>query len=165
MAKGFPQRTADHNREERSRRYFERQLPGDWASHRPGNDYGIDIHVDIFENGNATGLELIVQLKATDEADDGDTERVRIPVRSYNYLMHRTEVAMLVRYIDDDEEAYWILLRDIPPPTDGQRTFTVRIPKTNRLSAIQWDRIVNLVRRVTDRKLAAGRAEQLRPRN
>ena len=152
----------DHDREERSRRYFESQLPRDWASHRPDHDYGVDLHVDIFENGQAIGLALIVQLKATSEAEEGDTERVRIAAASYNYLMERVEVAMLVKYIDDDEEAYWILVRDIPPPGDAQKTLTVRIPKANRLSSIRWNEILALVRRVRDAKLTAGRAV---PRN
>lgn len=161
MAKRFPQRTADHEREDRSRRYFESQLPAGWTNHKPDHDYGIDLQVDIFENGLATGLELIVQLKSSAGASTGDAELVELRTSTYNYLMERLEVAMLAKFIDPEREAYWILLRDVPHPADGQKTFTIRIPKTNRLSTINWNGILDLVRRVSDVKRAAARAARL----
>jgi hypothetical protein len=122
------------------------------------------LHVDLFEDDRATGLELIVQLKATDQGAEGDAEPVRLASRTYNYLMGRLQVAMLAKFVEADQEAYWILLRDVPPPPEGQDTFTVQIPKANRLSTIRWEVILDLIKRVTDAKRAAARAEQLQPR-
>lgn len=33
-------------------------------------DYGVNVRVDIFENDEATGLELLVQLKASNSASE-----------------------------------------------------------------------------------------------
>lgn len=69
---------------------------------------------------------------------------------------------MRVKYVESEDEAYWILLRDVQEPNDpGQKTMTVRIPRANRLSRIDWTDVQAHVQTVTDRKLAAARAWQL----
>ena len=63
---------------------------------------------------------------------------------------------MLVEYVESEGEAYWVFLREIKPPMDeDQKTFTVHIPKANRLSAISWGTITTFVRQITDQKLGA----------
>lgn len=63
---------------------------------------------------------------------------------------------MLVKYVEELEEAYWVFLRDITPPKDEeQKTFTVHIPKENRLTAINWGKITTLIRYITNLKLGA----------
>lgn len=66
---------------------------------------------------------------------------------------------MLVKFIESENEAYWLLLRDVALPADEkQETMTVRRPKDNRLSSINWESIYHYVKDVTDTKLAAARA-------
>jgi hypothetical protein len=72
---------------------------------------------------------------------------------------------MVVKFVESDNEAYWIWLRDIAAPKADQKTMTVRIPRANRLSAIQWDQVEGHVHSVSDNKRAAGRAAQLRHNN
>jgi hypothetical protein len=68
---------------------------------------------------------------------------------------------MLVKFVESEGEAYWLLLKDAPTPSQNQETFTVHIPKSNRLSVIAWNDIQAHVRSVTDIKLAAMRAHQM----
>ena len=161
MTAVYPQRPEAHQLEEASRRNFVQCLPANWASERPANDYGIDVRVDIFEGTAATGLELLVQLKASEQAADGDTESIDLRATTYNMLRDKLQVTMLVKYSRVENEAYWLLLKDAREPQDGRESVTVRIPKANRLSQIDWCHIQEHVRNVTDVKLAAIRRQAL----
>jgi hypothetical protein len=66
-----------------------------------------------------------------------------------------------VKYVAPEDNAYWILLRDVPAPDQTAESFTVHIPRANRLSLIRWGEIAAIVREVTDSKLAAQRAHML----
>lgn len=161
MDRAFPIRPESHQISELSERFFRQSLPKSWVVEKPSSDYGVDLRVDLFEENKATGLELLVQLKASTQPMDNDTESVRLKTATYNYLWSKLEVAMLVKYIESDNEAYWLLFRDIPSPSQNQETFTVQIPKTNRLSSIAWPEIQSYIRAVTDKKLAAMRQREL----
>jgi hypothetical protein len=145
-----------------SERYFADSLPSDWTCEKPSNDYGIDLRVDIFEDGFARGLELLVQLKSSDTASNGPTEKIRLNVSTYNYLWDKLQVVMLVKYVQEVNEAYWLLLREVPEPNQEQDTFTIHIPKQNTLSTINWDNIQELVRQVTYGKLQSWRTRNNR---
>ena len=161
MKKSLPIRPNAHNLEDLSRRYFEELLPRDWAADKPGNDYGIDLRVDIFENNLATGLEFLVQLKSSDKPTKGDFETITLRTATYNMLWDKLQVAMLVKYVESKREAYWMLLKDVPEPNQKHKSFTVYIPRENKLSTISWDELLHYVRDVTDEKLAHRRARQL----
>lgn len=161
MNKAYPLRVESHQLEELSRRFFERSLPKTWTAEKPENDYGVDLRVDIYEGKRATGLELLIQLKASAKPSGRATEDVQIRTSTYNLLWDKLQVAMLVKYIERDDEAYWLFFRDIRQPRQNRRTFTVHIPRDNRLSAAPWEEIQEYVRRVTDTKRAAMRREQL----
>jgi hypothetical protein len=76
-------------------------------------------------------------------------------------LWDKLQVVMLVKYVAEEDEAYWILLANVPQPNQDQETFTVTIPKTNTLSNIEWVHIQEYVRQLTDEKLAARRRNML----
>jgi Domain of unknown function (DUF4365) len=160
MSMTFPIRSESHQLEELSKRFIQEALPKNWASDKSSNDYGVDLRVDLFEGDQATGLELLVQLKATARPSGKDTESVRLRTATYNLLWEKLQVAMIVKYVESEKEAYWLLFRDIPAPSQDQETFTIHIPKINRLSAIQWSDIQEYVRGVTDIKLAAMRVHK-----
>ena len=162
MNRQFPTRTQAHNLEELSERFVNQHLPNNWTSEKPEADYGVDLRVDIFEGENATGLELLIQLKASENAIEGDNETVRLRTATYNHLWDKLQVVMLVKYVKEESEAYWLFLSEVPEPSQKQETFTVRIPKTNTLSSINWRRIEQYVRQVTDKKLAARRRNKLK---
>jgi hypothetical protein len=160
----FPIRSESHQQEEVSERFFRDCLPRNWTVEKPANDYGVDLRVDLFEGNQATGLELLVQLKASEASTEGESETVRLKVATYNLLWNKLQAAMLVKFIESEKEAYWVLFKDIPSPSQDQETFTVHIPKANHLSAISWPDIQEYVRSVTDQKLAAMRTQQIEGR-
>lgn len=164
MTPRYPIRPNSHNLEALSERFFEQSLPRNWTSDKPSNDYGVDLRVDIFEDDQATGLEFLVQLKSSQNASEMETETITLRIETYNHLWDRLQVVMLVKYIEAINEAYWLLMKDIPEPNQEQRTFTVHIPKENTLSTIDWNEIQEYVRQVTSDKLAAQRAKQQQQR-
>lgn len=165
MSKKLPKRPLGHRLEEQSRRFFVANLPNHWTFDRPSNDYGIDGRVDIFEGELATGEEFLVQLKAAARAVRGDAESMQLSVSTFNYLRDNLAVVMLVKYVAQAKDAYWIWLRDVRRALRRtQKTITIRVPKANRLSEIDWDDVHEYIRRIRGAKLAAGRGPLGRPR-
>lgn len=163
MSDLFPTRSDSHQMQELSERFFRNALPRNWTCEKPLHDYGVDLRVELFEGRAATGLELLVQLKSsTKPSTGGETESVRLKTATYNHLWGKLQVAMLVKYVAEEDEAYWLLFRDIPTPPEGQKTFSVHIPRLHRLSSIEWADVQAYVRSVTDTKLAAARRRAAR---
>lgn len=162
MPKKYPIRDNNHTLEESSKRFFHSHLPVNWTAHKPEADYGIDVIVDIFEGQFATGLELLVQLKASEKSNERDVEIIDdLKVSTYNFLFDKLQVVLLVKYVRAENQAYWILLKDVPEPNQDNKTLTVSIPRTNVFNDEAWEFIKNHVRVVTDTKLAAMRAQRL----
>jgi hypothetical protein len=157
MANTLPMRAESHQLEELSVRHFRQCLPRNWIAEKPGGDYGVDLRVDLFDGNRATGLELLVQIKSSAKPAHGgrDIESVRLKRSTYNYLRDKLQVVMLVKFVESENEAYWLLLKDVSPPSTASDTFTVKIPRTNRLSQAPWADVQDYVRRVTVMKLAA----------
>jgi Domain of unknown function (DUF4365) len=151
----FPQRPTSHQLEDKSKLYFRQCLPAGWTADEPQKDYGVDVRVQIAEETFLTGKALVVQLKATAEVEPGDSVALTLGVSTLNYLRSLLEVAMVVKYVEPENEAYWLLLKDVPQPAEGQKTITVRIPKANRLSANPWPEIQGYVTQVHYKKLGA----------
>jgi hypothetical protein len=164
MHKSFPQRVKSQRLEELSFRFFQQALPKGWTTEKHFYDYGVDLSVDIFDGERATGLELLVQLKASAESSGNETETVSLKTSTYNLLRDKLQVVMIVKYVHADNDAYWMLLRDVPTPTQQTKTFTIHVPKANRLSVIPWENIHAHIRRVTRTKLAAMRRLDLERR-
>lgn len=160
-----PQRPLAHNLEELSNRFFKRCLPNNWTTTTPQNDYGIDEIVHIFDGIYASPYELYVQLKSSENGNDNENEKVILKISTYNHLKHLLHVAMLVKYVAEENEAYWILLIDIPEPNQQNETFTVHIPKANKLSEINWQEIENYIREIVDHKLNSAEVLRNKRRN
>lgn len=83
MSTSMPKRPRNHELEEASRRAFQRALPTNWTTTTPSGDYGIDLDVEIFEAGAATGMHFGVQLKAQESAGGSPTESIKTQWREY----------------------------------------------------------------------------------
>lgn len=161
MAKKFPIRHENHTLEEKSIIFFRNYLPNDWNVNSIDRDYGQDLNIEIAEDGVYRGLEFIVQLKSSHLPDiNGDDERQTLRVATYNYLWDNLRVVLLVKFVEEENEAYWILLKDVPEPSQDNETFTVRIPRQNRLTELNWNEIADYVRAITHRKLRAVRPNE-----
>lgn len=156
----YPKRHPNHTLEEKSITFFYQCVPADWNKNSVDKDYGQDLNLEIAEDDTYRGLDLIVQLKSANEADrHGEFEHQVFKVSTFNYLRANLRVVMIVKYVLSENEAYWILLKDIPLPNQDNDTFTIHIPTENKLSAIDWAIITAYVREVTDKKLAAMRVQ------
>jgi hypothetical protein len=158
MAVRLPQRPKSHQLERTSEDFFKSCLPKEWLPNKPPYDYGVDIRVDVFNGTDATGLEFVAQLKATEKAQGSDTEPLKLSVATYNYLKRMLHLVMFVKFVERENEAYWMWLREVDPPDQRRKTMTVRIPKVNRLSTTNWDDFQRRLVEITDRKTAKTRA-------
>jgi len=158
MTINLPNRPDTHNLEEESKRYFNSHLPTNWTSENFLPDYGVDLRVEIFDENIATSLEILVQLKASAQSSSGETETITLKMTTYNYLLDKLQVVMLVKFIQEENKAYWLLLKDVPKPNQENRTMTVPIPKSNLLSSIDWNEVLSYVRKVSNKKLSAWRS-------
>lgn len=153
----LPIRDAARQLEDTSEQFFRASLPPGWTCEKPINDYGVDLRVGVVDGTSVTGMEFLVQLKASHSLRNDNFERIKLKISTYNYLMSAVSVVMLVKYIDVDRDAYWILLRDVPAPNPTHATFTVKIPKGNKLSILNWKGLNSNLDTIHQRKLDAGR--------
>jgi hypothetical protein len=151
----LPQRPSSHQLEATSKLFFRQCLPSAWTCDEPQSDYGVDLRIGIAEQHYLTGKAFVVQLKASADEAPGDTVSITLNVSTLNYLRALLEVAMVVKYVATEGEAYWLLLKDVQPPPDGQKTITIRIPRANRISANPWPQIQSYVTQVHYKKLGA----------
>lgn len=156
MATRLPQRPRAHELEDESETFLRQHLPPSWTCDRPQHDYGVDLRLGLASDGQVNGQQLIVQLKASDRENSPDWTTIRLEVPTLRLLRGMLEVALLVKYIAPEKEAYWFLLKDfIMEPEPNQQTISVRIPKANKVSAQPWDGIAAHVQAVHYRKLRA----------
>ena len=152
----LPQRPESHCLERDSNMYFQQCLPRGWETTKPESDYGIDLIVSIYDEGFASGREILVQLKAsgtsTKNADE-TCEKVRLNLSTYNLLINKLQVVMIVKYIADENCAYWQLLSQVDEPNQENETMTVHIPRTNKLSEINWPHIRSYIEYIQQKKL------------
>jgi hypothetical protein len=161
MNKKYPIRHENHTLEEKSIIFFRNYLPNDWNVNSIDRDYGQDLNIEISENRAYKGLEFIVQLKSSNSPDvNGNDERQSLRISTYNYLWDNLRVVLLVKYVEEDNEAFWILLKDVPEPNQDNETFTIRIPRQNKLSELNWNYIADYVKAITHKKLKAVRPNE-----
>ena len=154
----FPKRHKNHSLEEESITFFREQLPIDWNTNSIDRDYGKDLNIEICEDGEYRGLEFITQLKSSANPNDNyQTEKITLRLATYNYLWSNLRVVLLIKYVQLENEAYWLLLKDVPEPNQENDTFTIHIPKENTLSNLNWNSILEYVRDVTNDKLSVRR--------
>jgi hypothetical protein len=160
MDEKLPVRAESHELEELSKRFFEQCLPPAWTTTKPKDDYGIDYYVGIAVDGKMTGKEIIVQLKASKHSEGNtDHETITLRTSTYNYLMKHSLVVILVKFVEEDKEAYWIYLRDTKPPANPeQETIAINVPKSNPLTKLDWIKdVVPRVATIQERKIMAAK--------
>ncbi len=108
----LPKRPQSHVLEERSRRAVRAALPPEWVVRDIWEDYGADLYVEIYRDSTPTGYEFAIQIKATEQAQKGNSFSVRIPWKTVNFLMQRQAPAMIVGYDGNNEKVYYRWLRE-----------------------------------------------------
>jgi hypothetical protein len=87
-------------------------LPADWVIHhyKGSEDYGIDLHVEIFAEGKPTGLEFGIQVKSMERVSRHKAPRVRLTRNNLMYIASKTYPTMIaVASIADRSVAFtWV---------------------------------------------------------
>lgn len=109
----MPRRPRNHALETKSRRLFEAAIPDDWVVTEAGTDYGVDLRVEIFEDGSATGLQFNVQLKATD-GDTGDRWPIKRQTLNYWEALPSPTLLAIAHAPTETVRYLWLHLYAIP---------------------------------------------------
>ena len=132
---GMPQRPREHQLETESRTAFERAFPSQWVYRRKEDDYGIDGEAEVFlDDGTATGLIFLVQLKATDEERTAKALARSLPMDRASYYRALTLPVLMVRYLAADDELYvrWFHSHDSYGAKPDARSMTFRWQPADR---------------------------------
>ncbi len=141
-----PIRHNNHILETESNKFFNNQVPNEWIIDKPEHDYGIDFNVNIAIDNEVTGLSFSVQLKS--KIQDRHPDSATITLKHSTLSLYNTMLApvLLVAYIQEEKEAYWYWYNDLDIDlASQQKTFKIKIPKTNKLSRINWSTVVKYV--------------------
>lgn len=116
----LPTRDQNHSRSSWSTREFSHLLPRDWVVHSIDEDYGIDLRVEVFEDGRTTGVFFNVQLKSTDQGS-GHQPASSIKRTTLNYW-NQTPDATLVVIAHDSTETLWYRWAHLLPHDENPDT-------------------------------------------
>ncbi|WP_249414458.1 DUF4365 domain-containing protein [Marinifilum caeruleilacunae] len=155
----LPIRPRAHVLERESINNLHENIPNEWVIQQIPNDYGVDNFVEIVQNQEVNGNVFSIQLKATDNVfENQDYVSVRMRTPTIRYLMNRVELVMIILFVSNENQSYWIWLRDIAEHVNyDNATLTVRIPKQNRLNTINWNRIMEFTELIRNAKVEAAR--------
>jgi len=131
----MPQRPRPHVLEEESRKKFREAIPSQWVVRRLDPDYGIDEHIELFdETGDATGLSFLAQVKGTDSVDIKRALGVPTEIETLRYYRSLDTPVMVVSYHSPTGSLFWRWAYEFDPyyARKGSKQVTFTIPKDNR---------------------------------
>lgn len=102
----MPQRPRQHELDAEARRVFERALPPSWVTRPVSEEYGIDLEVEVFEDGQATGLMFKVQNKGTDAQANKKVPPAKVKSRTLAYWAALDSPVLIVRYLASSGDLY-----------------------------------------------------------
>src|SRR5262249_321704 len=121
-------------------RFVMSHLPREWITRQIWYDYGLDLNVELVEDGRVTGKNFSVQVKSVKNRRPAAQDvRVRLTQATVAYMGARLEPVLLVAYVDEDHEAYWMWAEEIAIHDGGNETVTVRVPTARKLTQTNWD--------------------------
>lgn len=114
-------------------------FPASWSITKPesGEDFGMDLLVEVFDRRHPTGWVFEVQVKATNDSfPTKDPYPLSVPTQWLNYALTRPNPVVLVRFFGVDKRALWVWVKEyanlrlaVEKPTwDTQKTVTIHIP-------------------------------------
>ncbi|PKV52874.1 tetratricopeptide repeat protein [Aquimarina sp. MAR_2010_214] len=149
-----PNRHNNHILETESNKFFNFQVPNEWYIDKPEHDYGIDYVVNIVTNNQVTGLSFSVQLKSKIKETKDDFAVVSLKHSTLGLFNTKLEPVLLVAYIQEEKEAYWCWYNELEfDLTSSQKSYSINIPKANKLSQIDWGKISKYVQDIFSVKM------------
>lgn len=146
-----PKRHNNHILENESNKFFNNNIPVSWFLDKPDNDYGIDYITNIVTNNEVTGLNFSVQLKSKESDSNKETVNIQFKTSTLNFYNSRLEPILIIAFVKSDKEAYWIWFDDINFSSEyllNKETTYLKIPKTNKLTEIDWNLVTKKVQKV-----------------
>ena len=102
-----------HETDTRARGQVARAIPASWEYREPnGRDYGIDMIIELFESGKATGSYLLFQIKGTQaEVKTEESELTfDLPIQTLKYSeMFVTPVLLVICPVNADPPFFYYL--------------------------------------------------------
>lgn len=149
----LPNRHRNHQIESLSERYFNKLVPINWVVNRLQLDYGIDLNCEIAIGSNVTGMNFSVQLKGKEKEIDKENVKIVLKRSTINRWLNRLEPIMVIAYIVDEDEAYWLWFEDNTVDlTLKNDAFTINIPRKNKLSQVDWNDYVKYVETIFNKR-------------
>ena len=149
----YPERHRNHEIETLSENYFRNQIPVSWAVNKFTLDYGIDYNCEIVIDRMVTGMNFSVQLKGKEKEENIEFAKIPIKRTTISRWLKKLEPTMIIVFIIDESEAYWMWFENNTVDlTLDQQTFTINIPKKNKLSLNNWDNCKNYVENIFKRR-------------
>ena len=123
-------RPPEHVRGDFGARFLAYHLPATWVLHeyKGSEDYGIDFHVEIFADGNPTGLEFGAQVKTTGRPLS-EVQRITLKRSSLVYALSKPYPCMVVVVSEQDKAARYSWLERALPTERLSEVLSSREPK------------------------------------
>lgn len=127
----LPLRPRSHQIGDCAVHWLRQNLPPEWKSYDiGGNEYGIDVLVDVATNGVMTGPLVFLQVKGTDSAYASKGASVSVSTRTVNYWLQRPGPVILLKYFLKDDYAVWTCVKDYVANVLSKRVPNWRQQKT-----------------------------------
>lgn len=139
----LPKRTREHVLEAKSLQFVKSVLPLEWIVRDGKPDYGIDLFVEIVQEGSPTGASFLMQIKATEKANEskrGQCISHRCKTTTLAYFLERPEPIIYVLYDAKVNRAYylWIqtyIAKGLKRGWRQRQKVTIRIPINQEFDA------------------------------
>lgn len=150
----LPNNHRNHQLERLSEIYFDSVFPTSWVKNKFHADYGTDYNCEISIGNRVTGMNFTVQMKGKEtETSKNEVSASNIKRSTINRWLNRLEPTMVVIYLEDEKEAYWIWFANNTVDLSlNNKTFTIKIPRENKLSQINWLEISKELETIFSRK-------------
>jgi tetratricopeptide (TPR) repeat protein len=130
MPRKKPTRARTHELEDESYTKFRAARPSAWPVHKidGSDDYGRDLLVEVFENGQPTGNEFSVQLKATEKLQTAP--KVRLKLTTLNHWDDQPSPTLVVLWDATSDRLFYEWAHRLPwtDPRREKQTRTVPLP-------------------------------------
>lgn len=149
----YPHRHRNHEIETLSERFLKNLLPVSWIVNSFQIDYGTDYNCEITTEKQVTGNNFSIQLKGKETDQNKDAIRIILKRTNINRWLNKLEPTIIIVYIVDENEAYWRWFEDNTVDlTKENESYTVAIPRLNKLSEVNWESIAEYVKLIFSRR-------------
>ena len=162
----FPNRHRNHEIETLSERFFKNCFPESWIINTFQIDYGTDYNCEITTDKKVTGNNFSIKLKGKDTESNNETVKISLKRTNINRWLNKLEPTMIIVFIVDEKEAFWIWFgNNIVDLTKKNESFTISIPRHNKLSEVNWDLISRYVGSIFSKRYLLYDDPKLDPQN